>query len=99
MFTNDFSCHTWLIAMHMKDKTLAAYKAYAAWLLTQHGAKIKRLHSDHGGEYTGEVFSRFLAEQGTKQRLTMHDTPQHNGVAESLNHHLCKTPEGLYGST
>jgi hypothetical protein len=51
-FTNDFSCHTWLTTMHMKDKMLAAYKAYAAWLSTQYGVKIKQLHSDHGGKYT-----------------------------------------------
>ena len=88
MFTNDFSCHTWLTSMRMKDETLTAYRAYAAWLSTQHGAKIKWLHSDSRGEYIGEVFSRFLAEQGTEQRLTMHDTPQHNGVGESLNHCL-----------
>jgi hypothetical protein len=30
MFTDDFSHHTWLTTMCMKDKTLAAYKAYAA---------------------------------------------------------------------
>jgi len=87
-FTNDYSHHTWLTAMCMKDETLAVYKAYAAWLLTQHGVKIKQLHSDHGGEYTGGTFSKFLVDQGTEQRLTTHDTPQHNGVAESLNCHL-----------
>jgi transposase InsO family protein len=87
-FTDDFSCHTWLTAMCMKDEMLMAYKAYAAWLSTQHGAKIKWLHSDRKGEYTGEVFSRLLAEQGTERRLTTYNTPQHNGVAESLNHRL-----------
>jgi hypothetical protein len=66
MFTDDFSHHTWLTTMHMKDEMLAAYKAYAAWLSTQYGAKIKQLHLDCRGEYTGEVFSRFLAEQGTE---------------------------------
>jgi hypothetical protein len=65
-FTNDFSCHTWLTAMHMKDEMLAAYKAYTAWLSTQHGVKIKWLHSNLRGKYTGDAFSRFLAEQGTK---------------------------------
>jgi hypothetical protein len=66
MFTNDFSRHTWLTTMRMKDETLAVYKAYAAWLLTQYGVKIKWLHSDRGGEYTGEAFSKFLGEQGTE---------------------------------
>jgi len=71
--------------MRMKDETLTAYKAYVAWLSTQHGVKIKRLCSDHGGEYTSGTFSKFLVDQGTKRRLTTHDMPQHNGVAESLN--------------
>jgi len=61
-FTDDYSCHTWLTAMCMKDEMLAAYKAYAAWLLTQHRVKIKWLCSDHGGEYTGGAFSKFLAD-------------------------------------
>jgi hypothetical protein len=65
-FTDDFSCHTWLTGICTKDEMLAAYKAYAAWLSTQHRAKIKPLRSDHRGEYTGKVFSRFLAEQGTE---------------------------------
>jgi len=88
MFTDDYSRHTWLTTMCMKDETLAAYKAYAAWLSTQHGVKIKRLRSDCGGEYTSGAFSKFLADQGTERQLTMHNTPQHNGVVESLNHHL-----------
>ena len=59
-----------------------------AWVQTQHGATIKRLHSDRGGEFTGNKFTKFLQEQGTKRRLTTHDTPQHNGVAEALNRRL-----------
>jgi len=50
--------------------------------------KIKWLHSDCGGKYTDSAFSKFLADQGTKQWLIMHDTLQHNRVAESLNCHL-----------
>jgi hypothetical protein len=84
-FTDDFSRYTSLTVVRSKDETLSAYKAYAAWLHTQHGVKIKRLRSDRGGEYTGAEFTRFLKAQGTERRLTTHDTPQHNGVAESLN--------------
>ena len=61
--------------MCTKDEMLAVYKAYAAWLLTQHGVKIKRLHSDHGGKYTSSAFSKFLADQGTEQWLTTYDMP------------------------
>ena len=74
--------------MFTKDETLAVYKAYAAWLSTQHRVKIKWLCSDRRGKYTGGAFSKFLVDQGTERQLTMHNTPQHNGVVESLNHHL-----------
>jgi len=85
MFTDDHSCYSSLTVLHMKDETLEAYKAYATWMYTQHGVRIKRLRSDRGGEYTSNKFTKFLTEQGTECRLTMHDTPQHNRVAESLN--------------
>jgi transposase InsO family protein len=71
-----------------KSEALQAYKDFTAWALTQHGAKIKQLHSDRGGEYMGEVFTKFLNEPGTERRVTTHDTPQHNGVVESLNRRL-----------
>ena len=71
--------------LHLKDQMLSAYKAYAAWVHTQHGAQIKRLHLDRGGEYTGTDFTVFLQGEGTECQLTMHDTPQHNSVAEALN--------------
>ena len=87
-FTDDYSRYTWLEALRTKDETFGAYKAFAAWAKTQHGAHIKRLRSDRGGEFTGRDFTSFLREQGTERRLTTHDTPQHNGVAESLNRRL-----------
>jgi transposase InsO family protein len=87
-FTDDYSRFTKLTPLRSKDQTLDAYKSFAAWAQTQHGTQIKRLRSDRGGEYTGDAFSKFLKEQGTERRLTTHDTPQHNGVAESLNRRL-----------
>jgi hypothetical protein len=57
---------------------------------TQHSIKIKCLRSDHGGEYTSGDFTKFLQEQGMERRLTTHDTPQHNGMVESLNRRLLK---------
>jgi transposase InsO family protein len=87
-FTDDHTRFTRLELLRTKDEALQAYKTFAAWALTQHGAKIKRLRSDRGGEYTGNNFSDFLKSEGTERRLTTHDTPQHNGVAESLNRRL-----------
>jgi len=65
-FTDDHSCYTKLAIVRHKDSTLDAYKEFAQWVHTQHGVRIKRLRSDRGGEYTGEVFTKFLKEQGTE---------------------------------
>jgi hypothetical protein len=36
----------------------------------------------------GKEFILYLKAKGTKQKLTVQDTPQHNGVAECLNRTL-----------
>jgi hypothetical protein len=106
-FTDDYSHFTQIQLLKSKDEALQAYKDFTAWAQTQHGVKIKRLHSDCRGEYTGDEFSKFLKTQGTEHCLTTHDTPQHNGVAESLNRrlleHMCailhhsRLPKHLWG--
>jgi hypothetical protein len=87
-FTDDATRYTHVDILRTKDEALDAYKTFAAWAQTQHGVKIKALRSDRGGEYTGHKFTKFLQQEGTERRLTTHDTPQHNGVAESLNRRI-----------
>jgi len=87
-FTNDYSRFTRLEVLRTKDETFGTYKAFTAWAKTQHGTHIKRLRSDHGGEFTGCNFTSFLREEGTERCLTTHDMPQHNGMAELLNRQL-----------
>jgi transposase InsO family protein len=75
--------------MWTKDEALEAYKSFEAWaLMQQHCKGIKTLHLDRGGEYLSKVFDQHLAAAGTTQKLTTHDTPQLNGVAEWLNRTL-----------
>ena len=85
-FTDDYSQWTRIYLIWTKDETLLAYKSFTSWAQTQFGATIKHLRSDRRGEYTGNEFKSYLQQQGTEHHLTTHDTPQHNGVAEALNH-------------
>src|SRR5216683_5993092 len=85
-----FLHYTTLELLKSKDQMLQAYKSFSAWADTQHSTHIKRLRSNHSGEYTSGTFTQFLQEQGTECCLMMHDTLEHNGVAESLNHWLLK---------
>jgi hypothetical protein len=55
---------------------------------TKHGIQLKKLRSDRGGEYLSDEFSAHLAKAGTIRQLTVHDTPEYNGVSEWLNRTL-----------
>ena len=84
-FTDDKTRLTYLHLLKHKSNTLNAYKDFEANCKTQHKANVKVLHANRGGEYTGKEFVMHLKRNGTKQKLTVHDTPEHNGVAECLN--------------
>ena len=53
--------------------------------MTHLGIVIKTLHSDCRGEHLDKGFTLYLKSRGTEQKLTMHDTPAHNSVAEHCN--------------
>lgn len=58
-------------------------------MAAQRGAeRIKILRSDRGGEFLSDEFSAYLKKRGTIRQLTMHDTPEQNGVAERKNRAL-----------
>jgi hypothetical protein len=57
------------------------------------------LHSDQGGEYLGKEFILHLKSKGTEQKLTVHDTPQHNGVAERRNRTIVERIQALLHSS
>ena len=94
-FTDNYLHFTKLTPLRTKDQMLDAYTSFASWAHTQHSVQVKRLQSDRGGEYTSDAFSKFLAREGTERCLTTHNTPQHNGVAESLNRHLMERVHAL----
>ena len=106
-FTDDYSRHTRIHLLVHKSDAYQAYLTYEAWLNTQHKANIKVLRSDRGGEYLSGEFSKHLQEKGTIRHLTVHDTPQQNGIAERLNRtllehtramlHAAKLPNVLWG--
>jgi transposase InsO family protein len=88
-FTDDATRYTVCFLIRTKDEAFAAYKSFEAWALTQdHCNGIKVLRSDRGGEYLSAAFDKHLAAAGTARKLTTHDTPQLNGIAERLNRTL-----------
>ena len=78
-----------------KSEVLAKYKEYEVWLQTQHSKPIKILQSDRGGEYLSKDFDNHLKVNGTIRSLTVHDTPEENGVAERLNRTLLEHAQAM----
>ena len=62
-----------------------AYKLFEVWAKYQFSVCILKLQSDQGGEYTSKKFVSHLVQKGTEHRLTVHDTPEYNSVAEHSN--------------
>ncbi|CAA7265260.1 unnamed protein product [Cyclocybe aegerita] len=98
-FTDDKTHLTNLYLLHKKDEAFTAYKGYEAWCGTQLNAHVKVLHSDRGGEYLGKEFTLHLKSKGTEQKLNVHDTPQHNGVAEQRNRTIAERIRALLHSS
>lgn len=88
-FTNDYLHKSQMVFLKHKSEALEAFKQYEKRLTTQHDRlHIKMLHSDRGGEYLSTNFDTYLKDHGITRELTVHDSPQQNGVVERLNRTL-----------
>ena len=65
-----------------KSQTINSYKHDEALIETQTGNRIKVLCSDRGGEFLSDELKCHQDMRGTKRELTIHDSPQQNGVSE-----------------
>ena len=94
-FTDDYTRYTKLYLQKVKSDMFDSYQAFEGWFVTQFNTKVKRLRSDRGGEYLSTEFTKHLKLKGTECRVTVHDTPEHNGVAERLNRTLVERVRAL----
>ncbi|CAI7835171.1 unnamed protein product [Closterium sp. NIES-54] len=83
--------HTRYVSVHLLHTKADAPEAIMAWVNQAHttfGTKVKRLHSDGGGEFCNTKLETFCSSLGILQNFTLPDSPQQNVVAESRNHTL-----------
>ena len=71
-----------MIPLHSKDEAYGAYINLTTQMKTQYNITVKILQSDNDPVFLSHQFSSYLNAQGTVRKLTVHDTPQQNGVAE-----------------
>ena len=90
LFIDEFSRYGVAEFLRTKDESFREYRNYESWLQVQFDRPIKCLQTDRGGEFTSNEFNEYLRERGTVRRLTVHDSPQSNGIAERCNGVLIK---------
>ena len=87
-FIDDCTRFCYVYLLKSKDEALHYFKIYKAEVENQLEKKIKRLRSDHGGEYFSNEFSKFYAVHDIIHERTPPYSPQSNGIVERKNHTL-----------
>jgi transposase InsO family protein len=85
---DDSTRYCYVYLLKSEDESLNFFKIYKAEVENQLDCKIKRLRSDHGGEYFSNKFDTFCAEHGRIHERTPPYSPQSNRVAERKIHTL-----------
>ncbi|NBR24251.1 MAG: transposase, partial [Micrococcales bacterium] len=73
-----------------KSEAATAIKAWAAKVHNLFGKKVRRFHTDGGGEFLNTTLSSYFAAEGIQHTYTLPGSPEQNGVAEARNKHLVK---------
>ncbi|KAE8661311.1 hypothetical protein F3Y22_tig00113726pilonHSYRG00149 [Hibiscus syriacus] len=63
-FVDDFSRRVWVYTMKTNDEVLGFFLKWKKMVETQTGRKIKRLHTNNGGEYKNDPFLKVCEEEG-----------------------------------
>ena len=81
-FVDEHTRMRYVYFMQAKSEILEALKEFVGDVLKPQGIKLRRLHSDNGGEYTSAEMKKFCIAEGIHQTFTAPDTPAQNGIAE-----------------
>lgn len=80
--TDDHSSYTWITFLTNKHEATNAIRDFVTMVSTQFGRKVKRFHTDNGGEYVNVPLSQFFKANGIIHDTTAPYSPQQNGIAE-----------------
>jgi hypothetical protein len=85
MFTDGYTCFTWVYFLWFKDEALSKFKQFKSLVENMWQFKIAGLQTDRGGEYLSKAYNQFCIDSGIKHDLTCANTPFQNGVSERKN--------------
>lgn len=88
VIVDDFTRYTWVIFLKSKDETIHEFVKFSKKIENEKGFSIINIRSDHGGEFTSDLFETFCEEKGYHHNFSTPRTPQQNGVVERKNRSL-----------
>ena len=84
VLVDDYTRFTWVRFIREKSETAESFKILALQLINERG-EIKKIRSDHGGEFENGVMMEFCEQKGISHQFAAPRTPQQNGVVERKN--------------
>jgi hypothetical protein len=85
---DDASHKVFVTGLCEKSEVAEHLKSFIARVELDTGKSLKVLRTDGGGKYIASAVQGFLKDKGIQHEVTTPDTPQHNGIAEHMNHTL-----------
>ena len=96
MFTDEKSRYSWVYIIKTKEQGFQCFLEWKALVEKATKKKVRTFRTDNGGEYTSSQFENYLKAEGITHELTVHKTPQQNGVAERLNRTLVEMARSMF---
>lgn len=84
-FIDDYTRHNTIDLLKCKSGAFEKFKEYKSLMENRMSAKIVKLKSDRGGEYSSNEFLKFMKENGIQIERGPADRPQANSVSERFN--------------
>ncbi|XP_024011253.1 uncharacterized protein LOC112086523 [Eutrema salsugineum] len=98
VLVDDFTRFTWVRFLREKSDTADSFRIWALQLMNERGS-IKRVRSDHGGEFQNKFMKLFCESHEIAHQFAAPRTPQQNGVVERKNRTLQEMAHAMiYGN-
>lgn len=88
VIVDDFSRYMWVIFLREKLDAFAEFINICKRMKIEKDISIKKIRSDHGGEFENHKFSSWCDKISIKHEFSAPMTPQQNGVTERKNRTL-----------
>ncbi len=81
--------------MRNKSQAFEKFLEFIFWAENKSGKKLKRYHTNRGGEFNNKALKIWCSKRGVKWELSAPYTSEQNGKAERLNYTLISSVRSI----